>query len=82
MYTRLLVSVGLALWLTPGAVGAQQRPAYLFKGQVVQSRKTDPEVQNQINEALKAFEELLAVSKSAAAARSSAVAPPRVPARL
>ena len=44
-----------SLWLTPGAVGAQQRPAYLFKGQVVQSRKADPEAQDQINEALKTF---------------------------
>jgi hypothetical protein len=53
-----------------GAVAAQQRSAALFKGQVVQSGEADPEAQQKVDEAFKAFEELLAVSKSAAAMNS------------
>src|SRR5262249_40992027 len=67
MYARLLVSAGLALWLLPDTVGAQQQSVDLCKGQVVQSCQADPEVQNQTHEAFKAFAELLAVSQSAAA---------------
>lgn len=57
MYTRLIMSVGLTLCLMPGAVGAQ-------------SRKADLEMQNRIDEALTAFDELLAITKSAAAPNS------------
>lgn len=70
MYAGLIVSVGLALWLMLGAVGAQQQSAGIFMGQVAQSRKADLEAQSRINEALKAFDELLAVTKSAAARNS------------
>src|SRR5262249_16109316 len=67
MYAGLVVSAGLALWLLPDTVGAQQQSVDLCKGQVVQSCQADPEVQNQTHEAFKAFAELLAVSQSAAA---------------
>jgi hypothetical protein len=62
MYIKLLVSVGLTLWLMPGAVGAQ--------GHAARSRKADLEAQNRVDEALRAFDELLAVTKSAAAPSS------------
>jgi len=70
VYARLLMRAGLALWLMLGAVAAQRRSATLFQGQVVQSGKADPEAQEKIDEAFKAFEELLAVSKGAAAMNS------------
>jgi hypothetical protein len=60
-----LLAAALALWLMPGASGAQQSPTGIFKRQVLQSRKADPEAQEKIVEAFKAFEELLAVSRNA-----------------
>lgn len=70
MSARLLVSTGLALWLMLGAVGAQHQSAGLFSGRSGQPHKGAPQVQDQINEAFKALEELLAVTQSAAAPNS------------
>lgn len=69
VYARLLMLAGLSLELMLGAGGAQQ-PVYIFKSQVVQTRKADAAMDNEINEVFKAFEELLAVSKSAGAPNS------------
>lgn len=64
MYARLLVSAGLTLWLMLGAVGVQQQSADLFKGQVVQRRRADPEVQSQIDEAFKTLRSSLQSSRA------------------
>ena len=59
------LAAALALWLMPGAAGARQPSAAIFTRQVLRSRKADPEAREKIDEAFKAFEELLAVSKDA-----------------
>lgn len=67
LWARFLAPTTLALWLALGAVSAQPRPAALVTGEGVQGREADPVVQNSIDEGLRAFEDLLAVSRSAAA---------------
>ena len=64
---RFLALDGLPLWLALDAVSLQQRPAELFTRHVERGRQADPEVQNQIDDAFRAFEDLLTVSRSAAA---------------
>lgn len=65
IFPRLAMAVSLALWLTLGAVGAQQRPTASFKPRAAQSRKANPEAQDQINQAFDAFEDLLTITKGA-----------------
>lgn len=69
MHIRLLILTGLALLMLVTA-GAEQPSLEFLKQEVVQNRKTDSETKQWINEALKAFEELLEVSKNAAAMNS------------
>jgi hypothetical protein len=70
MYVRLLLFGCSAVCLMLGPVGAQQRSTNLFDRRVVQNREADPEARNQINEAFRAFEELLEVTRRAAAMNS------------
>ena len=63
-FVRLVVAINLALWLMPGTVAAQQS-AYALRRQVVHSGKAEPEAQEKIDEAFKAFEELLAITRDA-----------------
>ncbi|PYS77313.1 MAG: hypothetical protein DMF66_10325 [Acidobacteria bacterium] len=65
IFVAFTLLAALALWLMPGATSARQASAGIFTRQVLQSRKADPEAREKIDEAFKAFEELLAVSKDA-----------------
>ena len=70
MHIAILTSFGMTLWLVLASVGAQHRSADILKRQVAQSREADLEARDRIDEALNAFDELLAVTRSAAAPNS------------
>jgi hypothetical protein len=63
VFAGLLLPAGLAIWLMPGTVGAQQPLAANFTWQL--TRAAEPEARARMDEALKAFERLLVVSRGA-----------------
>jgi hypothetical protein len=63
VFAGLLLPAALAIWLMSGTVGAQQPLAVNFTRQL--TRGPEPEARERMDEALKAFERLLAVSRGA-----------------
>jgi hypothetical protein len=69
MKIRLFVTC-LILWLMIGAVGVQYQSAKSFSGHIVHADNGNADLQQCINEAFNAFEELLTVCQRAAAPNS------------